>query len=130
MATEAAVLVEGLIGMRPTEMLVDTGSAVTILREDVWKKAVDDQHLEAPPSPVVAANGEKLNVRGRSSVSLQVGGICTCYPVLVVQNITQECLLGANFLPNLREQTLSVQEPLCHSSEEHSTSICLSWYLC
>ena len=76
MATEAAVFVEGLIGMRPTKMLVDTGSAVTILREDVWKEAVDGQYLEPPLSPVVAANGEKLDVRGRSSVSLQVGGIC------------------------------------------------------
>ena len=40
-----------------------------------------------PLSPVVAANGEKLDVCGRSSVSLQVGGICTCYPVLVVRNV-------------------------------------------
>ena len=115
MATEAAVFVEGLIGTRPTKMLVDTGSAVTILREDVWKETVDGQHLEPPLSPVVAANGEKLDVCGRSSVSLQVGGICTCYPVLVVRNVTQECLLGANFLENfgctinLRERTLSVE---------------------
>ena len=33
MANEAAVFVEGCVGMRPTKMLVDTGSAVTILRE-------------------------------------------------------------------------------------------------
>lgn len=33
MATEAAVAVEGDIGKRPTKILVDTGSAVTILRE-------------------------------------------------------------------------------------------------
>ena len=95
--------------------MVDTGSAVTILREDIWKEAVDGQHLEPPLSPVVAANGEKLDVCGSSSVSLQVGGICTCYPVLVVRNVTQECLLGANFLENfgctinLRERTLSVE---------------------
>ena len=99
--------------MRPTRMLVDTGSAVTILREDVWKEAVDAQHLEPPLSPVVAANGEKLDVRGRSNMILQVGGIHTHYPVLVVRNVTQECLLGANFLENfgctinLLERTLS-----------------------
>ena len=56
-------------------MLVDTGSAVTILREDVWKEAVDAQDLEPPLSPVIAASGKKLDVRGRSNVGLQVGGI-------------------------------------------------------
>ena len=58
MATEAAVFVEGCVGMRPTKMLVDTSSAVTILTEDVWKEAVDAQHLEPSFSSVIAANGE------------------------------------------------------------------------
>ena len=58
MATEAAVFVEGCVGTRPTKMLVDTSSAVTILTEDVWKEAVDAQHLERPFSSVIAANGE------------------------------------------------------------------------
>ena len=123
-------------------MLVDTGSAVTILREDVWKEAVDAQHLEPPLSPVVAANGEKLDVRGRSNVILQVGGIHTHYPVLVVRNVTQECLLGANFLENfgcttnLRERTLSTggcsmplqfknaqQVSICHVSCAETTVV-------
>ena len=90
-------------------MLVDTGSAVTILREDVWKEAVDAQHLEPPLSPVIAANGEKLDVRGRSNVILQVGGIHTHYPVLVVRNVTQECLLGPNLLENF-ECTINLRE--------------------
>ena len=68
MANEAAVFVEGCVGTRLTKMLVDTGSAVTILRELVCVEAVDTQHLEPP---VIAGNGEKLDVRGRSKVSLQ-----------------------------------------------------------
>ena len=116
MATEAAIAVEGCIGKRPTKLLVDTGSAVTILREDVWKEAVDIRNLEPPLSPVVAANGEQLEICGRSKVSLQVGSTHACYPVLVARNITQECLLGADFLEdfgciiNLRERTLMIGE--------------------
>ena len=53
-------------------MHVDTGLVVTILREDMLKEAVDTQHLERPLSPVIAANSEKLDVRGRSNVSLRV----------------------------------------------------------
>ena len=40
----------------------------------MWKEAVDTQHLEPP---VIAGNGEKLDVRGRSKVSLPVGGVYT-----------------------------------------------------
>jgi len=39
MAIEPAVAVEGFIGERPTKILVDTGSSVTILREDIWTEA-------------------------------------------------------------------------------------------
>jgi len=98
MATEPAVAVEGFNGERPTKILVDTGSSVTILREDIWTEAGNTLSLEPPPSPVTAANGEQLEVRGLSEVNLRVGDICACYPVLVAKNVTQECLLGADFL--------------------------------
>jgi hypothetical protein len=116
MATEAAVAVEGDIGKRPTKILVDTGSAVTILREDVWKEAGDSQTLELPLSPVIAANGEQLEICGWSKVSRRVGDVHACYPVLVARDITQECLLGADFLEDfgciidLRGRTLWVGE--------------------
>ena len=111
---------------------------MTILREDVWKEAVDGQHLEPPPSSVIAATGEKLDVRGRSNVILQVGGIHTHYPVLVVWNVTQECLLGANFLENfgyiinLRERTLFTGDcsmPLQFKNTQQ-VSICHCWTIC
>ena len=115
MATEPAVSVEGFIGERPTKILVDTGSSVTILREDVWKEAVNTRSLEPPPSPVIAANREQLEIRGLSEVNLRVGDICACYPVLVAKNVTQECLLGADFLEkfgciiDLRGRTLTTR---------------------
>ena len=71
-------------------------------------------------------------------MSLQVGGIYTHYPVLVVRNVTQECLLGANSLKifactiNLRERTLSTGDRsmsrmlikyLCHVSCAETTVV-------
>ena len=34
------MIVNGYIDRKPLQMLVDTGSAVTLLREDCWKEAV------------------------------------------------------------------------------------------
>ena len=39
LATGASLLVDGYIGAQPTKMLVDTGSAVTTVQENVWREA-------------------------------------------------------------------------------------------
>jgi len=100
LATDTALSVTGRIEQRETQMLVDTGSAVTIVREDAWREAVVHLHRPLDPStcPVVAANGEQLELCGKCEVTLRVGGIQTNYPVLVARNVTQECLLGSDFL--------------------------------
>ena len=56
----AALVVEGKLGGRCTRMLIDTGSAVSLVREDVWREAaeVPVDHLTQPARPIVAANGE------------------------------------------------------------------------
>ena len=97
---DSAVAVEGRVEDRRTRLLVDTGSAVTIIREDVWKEAVSgrQRRLDTATQPVVAANGEELQLLGQSPVSLQVGGLCVSHTVLVARGVTQECLLGADFL--------------------------------
>ena len=97
---DSAVAVDGQVEGRRTRLLVDTGSAVTILREDVWQEAVSglQRRLETATQPVVAANGEELQLVGQSPVSLQVGGLRVSHTVLVARGVTQECLLGADFL--------------------------------
>ena len=57
-------------------MLIDSGSAVTILREDVWKAASTKLYsLDTPGPPVVVANGETLDLLGRTTISLKVAGV-------------------------------------------------------
>ena len=96
----SSLMVDGYIGKRPTQMLVDTGSAVTIIRENVWKEAAgegDQLSLEATARSVVAANGEQLRLLDQTEVGLHVGGLQVFYNVLVAKGLTQECLLGADF---------------------------------
>ena len=84
-----------------TTMLVDTGSAVTVVGADLWESITGGHPIElkSPEQPVVVADGKPLEQLGQVSVFIHVGGVCVCTQqnVLVVQELTQECLLGQIF---------------------------------
>ena len=63
-AVSSTLMVEGSIEGRVTRMLVDTGSAVTLVREDVIRMVPSGKSLtmQVPANSVVAANGEKLDI--------------------------------------------------------------------
>ena len=67
----------GAIAGRQTKMLVDTVSGVTIMRDDVWKESqqICSSPLTQSSRPVVAANGQELDLLGQSDVLLQVGDL-------------------------------------------------------
>jgi hypothetical protein len=76
-AVGSMVMVTGFVADRQTRMLVDTGSAVTIVREDVWRETMQSDwgQLVPPLHPAVAANGQELELRGQSEVTVCVGGL-------------------------------------------------------
>lgn len=71
-----------MVEERPTKMLVDTGSAVNILREDMWREVTSANldSLSSVARPVVAANGQNLELSGDATVRLQVGILCVQTP--------------------------------------------------
>ena len=123
----AAMVVEGKLGDHCTWMLIDTGSAVTLVRKDVGREAaeVPVDHLTHPARPTVAANGEMLDFLGQGKLQLQVVDLHVQFPVFVARELTQECLLGADFLKqhncviNMREQTLMAggKQVMCQSQD-------------
>ena len=134
LAAGSSLMVDGYIGKRPTQMLVDTGSAVTIIRENVWREAAgdgDQLSLEATAHSVVAANGEQLRLLGQTKVRLHVGGLQVFYNVLVAKGLTQECLLGADFLSqhgcivDLRRQVLRAGEQSVSLHSDSIPQVCL-----
>ena len=82
-------------------MLVGTGSGVTLSWEDVWKQ-IHDKTLGTTLQPVlhsvVTASGEKLNLLGETNVEVTIGEVSEYHFILVAQHLTQECLLGTDFL--------------------------------
>ena len=77
-------------------LLVDTGSAVTIVHERAWCPL--QQSLQKVNRPVIAANGEPLSILGRTEIRIVIAGKEFLHQVLIARDITQECILGADFL--------------------------------
>ena len=98
-AVSSTLMVTGSIEGECMKMLIDTRSAVTILREDTWKRAWESCQLQLHPPvhSVVSANGEDLDLLGQSEVTLGIG-LAEKHLILVANGLTQECLLGADFL--------------------------------
>eukprot|EP00731_Ephydatia_muelleri_P007513 Em0003g1761a len=67
-AVGSCLSVDGRLGKLVVKILIDTGSAATLVREDVWKKVQQSpKTIKAPVHSVVAANGEKFGIGGASS---------------------------------------------------------------
>ena len=74
-AVNSVLFINGAVAGHPTPMLVDTGSGITIVQEDVWQEATTKdahQSLGEITHPVFAANGEELDVAGRAAVTLSI----------------------------------------------------------
>ena len=96
----STLMVNGRVKRRPARMLIDSGSAVSILCQDIWRTCITAAGCEldsAVPS-VVAANGGALNILGRTEIAIEVTGLKVNFPFLVAEKLTQECVLGADFL--------------------------------
>ena len=98
-AVGSCLSVDGRLGKLVVKILIDTGSAVTLVREDVWKKVQQSpKTIKAPVHSVVVANGEKLELVGQGEVSITIGGVTRRHMVLVTKHLTHECILGVDFL--------------------------------
>ena len=94
---------------------MDTGSSVTLLHKEVWDNVLCRQNGLVPSTvPIMAVNGKHLAVSGEADVLLQVGQHQTKHKVLVVDNMSQQFILGTDYLEpqqcviNLNTGTLTV----------------------
>lgn len=107
-------------------MLVDTGSAVTLVRSDVLRGSIY-KYEEIDGSSIVAANGEQMRVCGRVEVEFKIHQLTANHTVLVVEDLTQRCLLGADFLlrfgcvVDIKNKRLTMEDqepiPLIHAND-------------
>lgn len=56
------------------------------------------KNLGMVSEPVVSANGQPLDIKGKCELEIFLGGVSVVHPVLVTADVTQDCLLGIDFL--------------------------------
>ena len=84
-------------------MLVDTGSAVTLMHKRLGEKlATQHGPLQTQGAQVVSANSSPLQIIGKIDGEITVAGICADHPVLVAEDISHDILLG--FLESMTVQ--------------------------
>ena len=101
------VTIDGKVQGYTTSMLVDTGSALSLVREDLWK-------IQQSIHSLITANGSKLEVISKTTATITVGGMSITMPVIITKGLSQPCILGADFLMknngsvNLANMTLNI----------------------
>ena len=81
-------------------LLVDTGSALTILRRDIWEKCKEPQQQLVPwcQSELIGAEGSQLHIFGSAEVRLNIEGESFEMSVVVIDPLTSEAILGLDVL--------------------------------
>ena len=91
-----AIQVKGCVDEKETTILIDTGSAVSIVKKSfIGGHRPLDRH--ETPLTVSLANGEPLKILGSIQISLKISRSKWENVVLVTDDISHDCLLGTDF---------------------------------
>ena len=112
----------GFVGGVPVTVLLDTGAAVTLLRQDVWTRALPQRPTLKPWSgaTLVSAGGTPLTIHGHACIDFELGGRKFHTDFVVVSPLTSEAILGIDFLQeqlamiDLGQKQLRLRKSGCH----------------
>jgi len=102
------------IDYQPTRFIVDTGTSKTIIAERVLTPASIKQ-IEPIAYNVVTANGEPIQIVGQKQCLIHHGKTATLINALIAKNLTDDCLLGMDFLmksPATRKAIQTIHQEL------------------
>ena len=113
--------------------LIDTGTAVTLLREDVWDRIIKNTELLPNPNlELVGADGSALKIHGTASLTLELNGKEVPMDAAVVSPLTTEGILGLDFLKSqrasidLEREELRLQKQKCTLCQRATKSPCIT----
>ena len=95
----ASYFLNGQLAGRPARILVDTGSALTLVRTQQWQRldALTPPLVEGQPR-LVGVDSHPLSLQGTAYTTISLGGKDFPIEVTVVDDITADVILGMDFL--------------------------------
>ena len=105
--------VHGNISEKPTDFLLDSGVAISVIH---YKLLPDNVNITDTTTVAVSANGAPLDIAGQAILSVTLDPLTVTQEFTVVHHLTVDCLLGADFL---KKHNAIVD---CGSSVLHLTS--------
>ena len=87
---------DGHISNKPTKFLLDSGAVMSVVCHQFLVGY--NAQITRQPTIAVGANGTPLDVVGHTQLAVTLGTFHTQYQFTVVQHLTVDCLLGADFL--------------------------------
>ena len=88
----------GRVEQKAVNFLIDTGSAVTLLSYRIFHHLdIDQSGLKEVPFDICLADGTDLGVRGQVQLDITLGPLKVEHTIIIA-NITQEAILGMDFM--------------------------------
>ncbi|KAL1481112.1 hypothetical protein MTO96_050454 [Rhipicephalus appendiculatus] len=89
-----------MLGRKRVQMQVDTGAAVSLISEDLWKQLVNPPPLTPSTVKLKTYGGAPLEVKGQAEVPVEYNGRRKILPVVVVPG-NKPALLGRDWIQDL-----------------------------
>ena len=94
-----ATVTTGTLGGVLSELMLDSGSSISLVRRDVLPKAQHVRRTEATRSvQLVTASGERLPVLEHIQATVQLGELELLHDFVVVESLVAPVILGVDFL--------------------------------
>ena len=88
----------GMVGERKVEMMLDSGSSISLIQESVAAACSTDYNTVSFGLKLVSASGDNIPVLGCITLSLSIGEVKARHPLVVVQSLIVPVILGLDFL--------------------------------
>ena len=97
-----ATIIKGSLGGVGVELMLDSGSSVSLVQCDVLKGAQNIAQVTAGrPIQLVTASGDQLPILQHVKASVQLGELHVLHKFVVVKTLVAPVILGINFLQGL-----------------------------
>ena len=96
--SKGILAIEGNLAGRHFDIIIDTGSAVSLISTSLWNQVTEKFSRTQVKSKYVVANGTTLPVEGSTELPIQIGGLEVVHRCIIVPTEVADILLGYDFL--------------------------------